>query len=118
MVRRPPRSTRTDSLFPYTTLFLSHRDPRDGRSDRAYPVGRARRRAQDRRNLIHGGRQRQGPEKRTTDRKEARGLRARRRSEEHTSETQSLMSISYAVLCLKKKTIHKLYKPQQELYHL
>src|SRR3546814_4527792 len=67
MIRRPPRSTRTDTLFPYTTLFRSH--DRYAHQDR-------RPHLQDRR-----------PD----------------RSEEHTSELQSLMRISYAVFCLKKK---------------
>src|SRR3546814_11978326 len=84
MIRRPPRSTRTDTLFPYTTLFRSaaarfyaetfpdsavsavHRAPSD------YPSGK------------------KGD-----------------RSEEHTSELQSLMRISYAVFCLKKKRKHQ-----------
>src|SRR3546814_1925093 len=86
MIRRPPRSTRTDALFPYTTLFRSGawlfvprlraqaREPRVGDAG----VARCRRRAGDRSGL---------------------------RSEEHTSELQSLMRISYAVFCLKKKTI-------------
>src|SRR3546814_13530592 len=78
MIRRPPRSTRTDTLFPYTTLFRSVR-PRVPR--RAGPDVQQPRRARD----DHGG----GTE--------------RRRSEEHTSELQSLMRISYAVFCLKKK---------------
>src|SRR3546814_5047493 len=103
MLRRPPRSTRTDTLFPYTTLFRSHRrcDRRDRRlaplpervRDRSCPllgavpvplrvlVGLAR----------AGGRTRAPPP------------RAHDRSEEHTSELQSLMRISYAVFCLKKK---------------
>src|SRR3546814_1336618 len=86
MIRRPPRSTRTDTLFPYTTLFRSLdenrkvlpaareaqnagvvMDPAAGRSNWNYEVCRIR-------------------------------------SEEHTSELQSLMRISYAVFCLKKKT--------------
>src|SRR3546814_8610875 len=81
MIRRPPRSTRTDTLFPYTTLFRSERRrlrPPDGRQAR--PAGT--------RPPRHGrppGRQRL------------------HRSEEHTSELQSLMRISYAVFCLKKK---------------
>src|SRR3546814_4202965 len=82
MIRRPPRSTRTDTLFPYTTLFRSDRPGHGAGLDR----GR-RRPAADR---IHA-RARQGqpdPD---------------RRSEEHTSELQSLMRISYAVFCLKKK---------------
>src|SRR3546814_1126248 len=73
MIRRPPRSTRTDTLFPYTTLFRSDGD-RDGGTD-------LRIRGSGRRLL--------------------RGVQSR--SEEHTSELQSLMRISYAVFCLKKK---------------
>src|SRR3546814_2358854 len=81
MIRRPPRSTRTDTLFPYTTLFRSAaaRLPRAAAS----AAGGAR---------LGGGGGRPH-----------RGLQ-RRRSEEHTSELQSLMRISYAVFCLKKKT--------------
>src|SRR3546814_4363329 len=78
MVRRPPRSTRTDTLFPYTTLF---RSPPPG-----HAVAVHRRNARRRRRLSRD-----------------RG-QGRRRSEEHTSELQSLMRISYAVFCLKKKT--------------
>src|SRR3546814_10257629 len=93
MCRRPPRSTRTDTLFPYTTLFRSHGDRREdmvrpsARADDPVPdadVGAILllRDALDRRLL---------------------------RSEEHTSELQSLMRISYAVFCLKKKrTKHRL----------
>src|SRR3546814_7207715 len=90
MIRLPPRSTRTDTLFPYTTLF---------RSRRAGARTRARRR-----------RQRPGRLSADVDaagapwHRPAPGLRARQhRSEEHTSELQSLMRISYAVFCLKKK---------------
>src|SRR3546814_2843522 len=100
MIRRPPRSTRTDTLFPYTTLFRSYEwrghaqaefdvripadeDPARGRSIGTpwlgYAIG------------------------------DVRGLRGkpRLRSEEHTSELQSLMRISYAVFCLKKKNTQK-----------
>src|SRR3546814_5178647 len=70
MIRRPPRSTRTDTLFPYTTLFRSRRVD-------DWHAARVRRLA---RHLARPG-----------------------RSEEHTSELQSLMRISYAVFCLKKK---------------
>src|SRR3546814_10091384 len=99
MIRRPPRSTRTDTLFPDTTLFRSiagsgtdliggrlvgHRqkigdghDRTDGRRAARAPLGKAGRR---------------------------RGARGVARSEEHTSELQSLMRISYAVFCLKKTT--------------
>src|SRR3546814_21202570 len=83
MIRRPPRSTRTDTLFPYTTLFRSYL-PRINSSDeqplRRIPGGSAQR----------------------LDAPLARA-RGRVRSEEHTSELQSLMRISYAVFCLKKK---------------
>src|SRR3546814_2679532 len=91
MVRRPPRSTRTDTLFPYTTLFRSTRSHAGARRP-----GKGRRR----RNPAH---RRDGDD----DRQPAfprRHLRRRAlRSEEHTSEVQSLMRISYAVFCLKKK---------------
>src|SRR3546814_19370235 len=83
MIRRPPRSTRTDTLFPYTTLFRSAA-PRPRRN------GLRRRRPA----RFPAGRPAASPEP------------ARGRSEEHTSELQSLMRISYAVFCLKKK-IHK-----------
>src|SRR3546814_5734634 len=77
MIRRPPRSTRTDTLFPYTTLFRS-RDTRASAFRWSAPAC--------------GGES---------------SMKARstgRRSEEHTSELQSLMRISYAVFCLKNKT--------------
>src|SRR3546814_1340805 len=84
MIRRPPRSTRTDTLFPYTTLFRS-RSPRTKPNMRS-PL--------------------------TTPKEElacawAAYPSARGRSEEHTSELQSLMRISYAVFCLKKKKKNK-----------
>src|SRR3546814_14250197 len=73
MIRRPPRSTRTDTLFPYTTLFRS---------------------------LMPSAANRSGPPPHAV---EIASLPWRNRSEEHTSELQSLMRISYAVFCLKKK---------------
>src|SRR3546814_3090252 len=95
MIRRPPRSTRTDTLFPYTTLFRSLRRPRQ---------------------YLHGVRDwhlRPAAARRDCLRcvdDRSHGQRRVRRSEEHTSELQSLMRISYAVFCLKKKinkeTIH------------
>src|SRR3546814_18110970 len=88
MIRRPPRSTRTDTLFPYTTLF---RAPPPGRG-RAPRIPTVRRRARERRS--DNGR---APRRRC-----ARSPGAAR-SEEHTSELQSLMRISYAVFCLKQK---------------
>src|SRR3546814_13020730 len=93
-VRRPPRATRTDTLFPYTTLFRSSRSAMLPRS----PVGAARcgRRA------WRGRRGRGGNDDRTFARR-GNIVGATGRSEEHTSELQSLMRISYAVFCLKKK---------------
>src|SRR3546814_15452913 len=97
MIRRSPRSTRTDTLFPYTTLFRSHivhsmiRDIQRGRlapgaflpssRELAVSVGVNRKTIV----LVY------------------EELKAQGRSEEHTSELQSLMRISYAVFCLKKK---------------
>src|SRR3546814_5425196 len=95
MIRRPPRSTRTDTLFPYTTLFRSSaagqsRAPAPGRGQRRpSPPDRRGQSTGTARTAGRGGRR--------------RGSRGSRRSEEHTSELQSLMRISYAVFCLKKK---------------
>src|SRR3546814_3296430 len=98
MIRRPPRSTRTDTLFPYTTLFRSRRE--DELADRLVPVaGRA---------LEHA--LRLGVEA------HLQPVILATRSEEHTSELQSLMRISYAVFCLKKKRIYKYYKHEQQMY--
>src|SRR3546814_16885514 len=88
MIRRPPRSTRTDTLFPYTTLF---RSPRSNLSPEQAVV-------------VWGARRVGRPVKWTPGQKSllwsnGHGIR----SEEHTSELQSLMRISYAVFCLKKK---------------
>src|SRR3546814_1887729 len=102
MIRRPPRSTRTDTLFPYTTLFRSIAAG-DGGAGAALEGGRRRR---DR--LLHDAR---GAADRLSrfqlhQRCERVGVSTRTaRSEEHTSELQSLMRISYAVFCLKKKKI-------------
>src|SRR3546814_9410626 len=86
-IRRPPRSTRTDTLFPYTTLF---------RSDLREPVVPACEQREHGTRLL-------GVEPAGDD---ARLHGLRQRSAEHTSELQSLMRISYAVFCLKKKTPH------------
>src|SRR3546814_2145911 len=106
MIRRPPRSTRTDTLFPYTTLFRSDlgccRQPcvepqRTGRPDRQGSgrwCGAARRRTRTAHDPA-GYR---------------RGTCRHPRSEEHTSELQSLMRISYAVFCLKKKNAKNIVK--------
>src|SRR3546814_8142307 len=90
-IRRPPRSTRTDTLFPYTTLF------------------RSRSRHASSRLMSSAGRSPKPPI-------------CPRRSEEHTSELQSLMRISYAVFCLKKKKKqnitkkHTIYSETKECY--
>src|SRR3546814_9846059 len=90
MIRRPPRSTRTDTLFPYTTLF------------RSCSVCRR----------LRGvlSRSPSAPNLRTRCRTGGAG-----RSEEHTSELQSLMRISYAVFCLKKKKKHNGYNSIQQV---
>src|SRR3546814_14716505 len=91
MIRRPPRSTRTDTLFPYTTLFRSN----DG-SEVHRPGSDL--------DFVLGGVVRVGLE--VADRLGVlRRHLGQARSEEHTSELQSLMRISYAVFCLKKKNI-------------
>src|SRR3546814_12173791 len=105
MIRRPPRSTRTDTLFPYTTLFRSAKQflasrRREGRRRDRFP----------RRRLAAA---RASPRHSSACSRRASWLHVRgippaagtpARSEEHTSELQSLMRISYAVFCLKKKT--------------
>src|SRR3546814_16836455 len=88
MIRRPPRSTRTDTLFPYTTLFRSAWTRSPARS--ATPLLP----------VLHH--RRSQPPARKHPGSAARPDHALR-SEEHTSELQSLMRISYAVFCLKKK---------------
>src|SRR3546814_4903309 len=120
MIRRPPRSTRTDTLFPYTTLFRSRRarQPRSPRgsanaSSRDHrPLGaRARRpahpsRKPEARNGAIGSRRRyRGAGRRARPDIQGKFPSSMGRSEEHTSELQSLMRISYAVFCLKKKKL-------------
>src|SRR3546814_7292506 len=96
MILRPPRSTRTDTLFPYTTLF---RSSPGGRANHA--GNRAGRASVP--STTDGGNRHEGCFA-STRHMVAGGVRARSpRSEEHTSELQSLMRISYAVFCLKKK---------------
>src|SRR3546814_9648386 len=108
MIRRPPRSTRTDTLFPYTTLFRSHAAQRAGMGHVAHHLGDELRVRDDDGGVIahldFGGAY--------IDAADVAFYAAQRhpiadfhrpRSEEHTSELQSLMRISYAVFCLKKK---------------
>src|SRR3546814_6363726 len=101
MIRRPPRSTRTDTLFPYTTLFRSNLAPPEGLKAKLEMLRASGRIFREHDELftetswlsVMAG---QGIE--------AAGYHpAADRSEEHTSELQSLMRISYAVFCLKKK---------------
>src|SRR3546814_2952714 len=119
MVRPPPRSTRTAPLFPYTTLFRSRLagGAVRGHPRRAAPAGpltfvTGRGPHQVLRAARVPGRQRPRPLGRHTPLRRASGRRHRRahqdpqpgrRSEEHTSELQSLMRTSYAAFCLKKK---------------
>src|SRR3546814_4422535 len=134
MIRRPPRSTRTDTLFPYTTLFRSRKSRPRGtgrisatlclvRKGYRRPLDVDHQRLPARRlPVLAAARQghigicpscsRSNPHPRTA----AAGAYPRRpepprhiRSEEHTSELQSLMRISYAVFCLKKKKTTKTY---------
>src|SRR3546814_5016413 len=111
MIRRPPRATRTDTLFPYTTLCRScSRHLVAGRAMDLLPgAGRRenRRLACSCRWLrvgAHDARRCQCPRLRTGCRWPGAEVQRGCRSEEHTSELQSLMRISYAVFCLKKKT--------------
>src|SRR3546814_8202757 len=112
MIRRPPRSTRTDTLFPYTTLF---RSLIAGGNIAIHPFSRVQQRprlaeliwAQHARDMQHHGGAIPGGR---------RGSERSPRSEEHTSELQSLMRISYAVFCLKKKK-HKTTLHQHRSLH-
>src|SRR3546814_8856316 len=138
MIRRPPRSTRTDTLFPYTTLFRSSRNsaaaepprhptepcpPPDARllknvipnavRDLHAAAAMARRRSSATCDPRHRGSDDSHRKKSTRNlpclrlhrrSRRARARHRRGRSEQHTAELQSLMRISYAVFCLKKKT--------------
>src|SRR3546814_7936315 len=128
MLRRPPRSTRPDTLFPSTTLFrsIAHLYPvrrpfaveRFGqRADRELGrrIGRESRRTVDRRGRggveqarIRRAREIGVPDSRAVE--HAGEIDRDQRSEEHTSELQSLMRISYAVFCLKKKKTHSAHR--------
>src|SRR3546814_1924209 len=95
MIRRPPRSTRTDTLFPYTTLFRSLKELDGLASPRRIQVG-SRLGSSNGHGLSHS--------KNCSSILCWSNCPRSNRSEEHTSELQSLMRISYAVFCLKKKT--------------
>src|SRR3546814_9403417 len=116
MIRRPPISTRTDTLFPYTTLFRSQRRQASGGFS-WLPLVKLRRAFQlaerGQRRFVHrlSGKAPLDPRARARSiggharfpSPEAPARHRHPRSEEHTSELQSLMRISYAVFCLKKK---------------
>src|SRR3546814_1329863 len=95
MIRPPPRSTRTDTLFPYTTLFRSRDAQGESRGARIADNG----------HLVSAAAQM------LLDGQDSM------RSEEHTSELQSLMRSSYAAFCLKKKTKKNRHIPMSS-YHL
>src|SRR3546814_5209386 len=119
MIRRPPRSNRTDTLFPYTTLFRSKRRSRNRlrrqrieRADKDHAQDRRQDQVVDDQPALAADRRERrafphcpGPEgeqrQRSADIDDEQG-----RSEEHTSELQSLMRLSYAVFCFKKKKTH------------
>src|SRR3546814_3235072 len=113
MIRRPPRSTRTDTLFPYTTLFRSclrmrvgqpgmkrnHRRldrERDEESEHQYHLDIRRHHGLQQHHVVEA------------DRAGLLVMDDDQRSEEHTSELQSLMRISYAVFCLKKNKLNNM----------
>src|SRR3546814_4710728 len=107
MIRRPPRSTRTDTLLPYTTLFRSIIEPAAValRPELHRPVEQGRRAAFGAEAKKGSAPDRRLPLLNMIASRQFSARRSARRSEEHTSELQSLMRISYAVFCLKKKTI-------------
>src|SRR3546814_1292629 len=109
MIRRPPRSTRTDTLFPYTTLFRSQLEEAQRRNPQSLKPGLR---------LVELHLAQHDPQKALIVARTLPNLSttpaalnalgtAQLRSEEHTSELQSLMRISYAVFCLKKKKNNK-----------
>src|SRR3546814_4520193 len=110
MIRRPPRSTRTDTLFPYTTLFRSQVDDHGSKlmCGNGRPIRGVHRRQHLSYSVCHHS---------THNTilfgslfsysRERLSKQESRRSEEHTPELQSLMRISYAVFCLKKKKQHR-----------
>src|SRR3546814_9284170 len=97
MIRRPPRSTRTDTLFPYTTLFRFHRPAHRGQISRGDGLW-----------LVGAAAAAKGAGGVGDVFLHQRRFSPKRRSEEQTSELPSLMRISYAVFCLKKKKKQKI----------
>src|SRR3546814_6966067 len=100
MMRRPPRSTRTDTLFPYAALVRSRAAGGTGcRAERGHPALSG---------TPAGAAAPAGGLCQPCPARSAAAGRSSGRSEEHTSELQSLMRISYAVFCLKKKNQHNI----------
>src|SRR3546814_1058081 len=107
MIRRPPRSTRTDTLCPYTTLFRSRTKERRSRIFNLADIQEAMKpvtiyalcSTRDMRARYVG---------------QSTGMAMRLRSEEHTSELQSLMRLSYAVFCLTKKKNYTIHQTHQK----
>src|SRR3546814_5047285 len=117
MIRRPPRSTRTDTLFPYTTLFRSTLPFKMRKTPNCVNDTMPHQRVMRSHEQIRGAQCRHGcslvmGNERSLAMKCSIGSIIGR-SEEHTSELQSLMRISYAVFCLKKKKIN--YKQKQSV---
>src|SRR3546814_9503201 len=107
MIRRPPRSTRTDTLFPYTTLFRSLLKPLQVGPDRGLFDSNTE---QHHHFYVEGtGELIDVP---------PGAVQFAKRSEEHTSELQSLMRISYAVFCLKKKKTKKILRKTNDTHKI
>src|SRR3546814_4783885 len=110
MIRRPPRSTRTDTLFPYTTLFRSQIAPQPLAAPAAIPASQLEEHSRTILAAMIAAAKADGhigaQERQLLD-----------RSEEHTSELQSLMRISYAVFCLKKKKKQKYEKRKDAIIY-
>src|SRR3546814_5929365 len=101
MIRRPPRSTRTDTLFPYTTLFRSRQEIERSILQQ----------------MLYGADANRLPLSRFKRIRSPGFWSIFKRSEEHTSELQSLMRISYAVFCLKKKKKPQHRRQQPNRHH-
>src|SRR3546814_8670510 len=119
MIRRPPRSTRTDTLFPYTTLFRSARRLLNDLDEFRARISRL---GSDEEMVSSWIRPNIRPRQYSPAPPNMRRMLtpprgANSRSEEHTSELQSLMRISYAVFCLKKKHNKKTYEHTQSTHN-
>src|SRR3546814_6038559 len=121
MIPRPPRSKRTDTLLPYTTLFRSLRPDVEAEHRDADPdQQKADKQDRPQRLFVQEEAKQEDEAGRQILAKAERGVAhpSRRRSEEHTSELQSLMRISYAVFCLKKKKYYTLIPKNATQQHM